>query len=231
MSAILKAISDFTGVSLVKMDQQKMLGLVAGIMAVATPVMADEMAPAAGAPAAAPMECTSRFAGPCYMGAPALTVTASLVSAGTSRYGGKWSSVRALKSMVGGKMADAEVGKLTKQYGKANVASWVKVHDFVVNDALAIATKAGVKLPKPNLKGKALATTLVTAGLDKDGTFYIEYLLDKAVTHGIHEQVMTDIDKKFSPEADANYHKVTNQAMYDLAQALGAKSVKLADYH
>ena len=63
----------------------------------------------------------SRYGGPVYSGAPALAVTASLVKAG----GGPahYSTAKALTSMVGGKLVTAEVGKLTKQYGKASVGS------------------------------------------------------------------------------------------------------------
>jgi hypothetical protein len=176
-----------------------------------------------------PAHAHGRYGGSSYEGKPALTVTASLVQAG----GGpaKYSTAKALTSMVGGKLTQAEVSKLTKQYGKARVNSFIQVGDFAVKDALRIATKAGVKLPNGNLKGKQLASTLVKAGLEKDNTFNIELLLDKAVTHDIHEQVMDDIDKKFGPTADANYHKISNQAFYDLAHALGAKSVKLNKFH
>jgi hypothetical protein len=171
----------------------------------------------------------SRYGGPVWSGKPALNVTASLVQAG----GGPahFSSAKALTAMVGPKLVNAEVGKLTKQYGAAKVKSWLTVFDYAVDDALGIATKAGVKLPKGNLAGKQLAATLVKAGLDKDGTFYVEYMLDKAVSHKIHVAVMDDIDKKYGAAADSNYHAVTNQAMYDLAHALGAKNVKLAPFH
>ncbi len=170
-----------------------------------------------------------RYGGSSYEGKPALTVTASLVQAG----GGPahYSTAQALTSMVGAKLVGAEVAKLTKQYGKARIASFLQVGDFVVKDGLRVATKAGVKLPKGNLRGKALASALVKAGLEKDGTFNIELMLDKAVTHGIHEQVMDNIDKKFGGGGDASYHKIANQAFYDLAHALGAKSVKLSKFH
>jgi hypothetical protein len=171
----------------------------------------------------------SRYGGSSYEGNPALNVTASLVKAGGGA--AKYSTAQALTSMVGSKLVTAEVGKLTKQYGKAKVASWISVGNFAVKDALAVATKAGVKLPAGNLSGKKLASTLVNAGLEKDGTFNVELLLDKAVTHKIHEQVMDDIDKKFGATADANYHKISNQAFYDLAHALGAKTVKLNKFH
>ena len=42
---------------------------------------------------------------------------------------------------------------------------------------------------------------------------------------------MNDIDKKFGVEADMDYHRITNQAMVDLAHALGKKDVKLPDLH
>jgi hypothetical protein len=56
-------------------------------------------------------------------------------------------------------------------------------------------------------------------------------MLDKLVTHNIHVAVMDSIDAQYGTKADANYHRIADQAHYDLAQALGAKSVKLAVYH
>lgn len=188
----------------------------------------------AGVPAHAAMKGMkgmdmSRYGGPVYTGAPALAVTSSLVKAGGGA--GEFSIATALTSMVGPKLVTAEVGKLTHQYGKTRVTSWITVFNFAVADALKKATAAGVTLPAPTLSGKALAATLVKAGLDSHGTFYTGYLLDKAVTHGIHTSVMDDIDAKYGPGADLNYHRVTNQAMVDLAHALGAKSVKVASLH
>ncbi|MBV8163354.1 MAG: hypothetical protein JOZ91_03710 [Candidatus Eremiobacteraeota bacterium] len=172
-----------------------------------------------------------RFGGPVYNGPPALAVTASLVAAG----GGadKYSTATALTSMLGQDTVNAEVAKLTKQYGADAVKMWLKTFDFAVDDALKIATAAGVKLPSPTLSGKELATTLVKAGTAADGTFQIEYLLDKAVTHKIHVQVMDDIDNdpSLGKKADYDYHRISNQAFYDVAQALGMTSVKLAAVH
>jgi hypothetical protein len=174
-----------------------------------------------------------RFGGPVYTGAPALNVTAALVMAG----GGpaNYSTATALTAMVGAATVKAEVAKLTKQYGAAEVATWLKTFDFAVADSLKVATAAGVKLPAadPKMTGKLLATTLVTAGTAKDGTFQIELLLDKAVSHKIHVQVMNDIDKApgLGKKADLVYHTISNQAFYDVAQALGAKSVMLAPLH
>ncbi|HXM18055.1 MAG TPA: hypothetical protein VN934_04530 [Candidatus Tumulicola sp.] len=173
-----------------------------------------------------------RFGGPVYSGPPALDVTAALVAAGGGA--SNYSTATALTNMVGKDLVGQEVAKLSKQYGQAKVTQWLKTFDFAVTDALKIATAAGVKLPAPApLKGKDLAVALVKAGLDKGGAFQIEYLLDKAVSHKIHVAVMNDIDKNpaFGKSADLWYHLISNQAFYDLAQALGATSVKLAPLH
>jgi hypothetical protein len=174
---------------------------------------------------------TNWFGGPIYNGAPALTVTAALVKAGGGAANFKFST--ALVSMLGEKTVNAEVAKLTKQYGKTDVTHFVNGMTFAVKDGLKRATEAGVKLPKApaDLKGAKLAETLVTAGTADDGTWWAGYLFDKALSHDIHVQVMADIDTKFDHARDQNTHKILNQAMYDVAQALGHKDVKLAPLH
>jgi hypothetical protein len=163
-----------------------------------------------------------------YTGKPDLQGAVSLVVAGGPI--GSFSVVKAISAMAGGKVAHAEVAKLTKQYGSAKVASFVAVQNFAVNDAVKRATAAGVTFPKPMLTGTTLAKHVVMAGLVR-GTYYEGTQLDKLLSHPIHEAVMNDIDAKFGVAADGNYHRVADQAHYDLAQALGAKSVKLAAYH
>lgn len=173
----------------------------------------------------------NRYGGPVYTGKPALNVTASLIKAGGGVH--NFSMAKALTSMAGSKLINAEVAKLNKQYGAKRVAHFLVVSDYAVKSSYYKAVKAGVKLPKANLSGKKLAATLVNAGLDSNNTFYFGTLLDKAVTHGIHESVMNDIDKKkwYGEKSDADYHRITNQAMYDLAHALGMTDVKLAPLH
>jgi len=174
-----------------------------------------------------------RFGGPVYSGPPALSVTSSLVAAGGGAM--HYSTAAALVSMVGKDTVNAEVAKLQKQYGKDAVTQWLAIFDFAVTDSLKHAMTAGVTLPAPDkmLTGKELASTLVKAGTAADGTFQIEFLLDKAVSHSIHNAVMDDIDKdpSFGRHADLMYHTISNQAFYDLAQALGDKDVKLASLH
>ena len=166
--------------------------------------------------------------GPVYTGAPDLNATVSLLTAGGGAT--NFSIAKALTAMVGPELVTAEVNKLTKQYGKTDVTNWITVFNYAVDEAAATAIAAKVKLPSPTLKGKALAAELVKDGAG-DGTFWTGTMLDHAVTHGIHESTMAAIDAKYGTKLDGNYHRITDQAMYDLAQALGATSVKLASFH
>ncbi|MBC5799746.1 MAG: hypothetical protein GIX03_09980 [Candidatus Eremiobacteraeota bacterium] len=163
-----------------------------------------------------------------YLGKPDLQAAISLVTAGGAP--GHFSIAKALTALAGDTVADAEIAKLTKQYGKTRFMSFVTVQNYTVNDAVKIATNAGVKFPKPTMHGKALAATVVKLGLE-DGTYYEGVQLDHLVTHAIHEHVMDDIDQKYGTAADANYHRIADQAHYDLAHALGMSNVKLASYH
>lgn len=173
---------------------------------------------------------TNWFGGPIYSGEPALAVTAALVKAGGGADNFSFST--ALVAMLGEDTVNGEVAKLTDQYGKTNVDDFVNGMTFAVNDALKRATEQGIKLPEPaDLSGAKLASALVEAGTAPDGTFWSGYLFDKALSHALHVQVVADIDAKYSHAADENTHKILNQAMYDVAQALGHKDVKLAPLH
>ena len=163
-----------------------------------------------------------------YNGAPDLLAASSLVAAGGAAE--HFSIVAALRSLAGNKIANAELLKLTRQYGPGKVASFVKVQNFAVDEAVRDATTAGVTFPAPTLSGTVLAVRITKHGL-QDGTYYEGAMLDKLVSHTIHEAVMDSIDAQYGAAADANYHRIADQAHYDLAQALGAKSVKLAAYH
>jgi len=164
----------------------------------------------------------ARFGGSVYTGAPDLPLTLSMVVAGG---GPKNFKTTTLVGVLAGPNATAEVAKLTKQYGAAGVKQYLAVFDFVVADALKLATAAGVKLPstpEPDpTDGKALTTALYKAGIDPKIGFNVEYLLDHLVSHGIHTQVMKDIDAKFGLKADATYHVVTLVVFQDLKKAYG----------
>jgi hypothetical protein len=167
------------------------------------------------------VDTSTRFSGSCcvYTGAPALAVTLSMVEAG----GGpsNFSTVTLLKKLTGDSFG-AEVAKLTKQYGKEQVDQFLKTFDFVVNDSLRIVTEKKIALPsKPNPDpndGRALAAALWSAGQTGEG-FNVEVMLDRAVSHPIHVQVMKDIDAKYGIGIDAQYHAILTTAMKDLAAA------------
>ena len=184
----------------------------------------------AGTAFAAGMGHMDRYGGPTYTGQPALGVTAALVKAG----GGArhFSFAKALVHMLGKKTVNAEVAKLSRQYGKHRVREWLKGLDAAVDDGLSIATKDGITLPKPAMRpGPKLAATLVKAGTAPDGTFWAGLMFDHALSHGIHDKVMDATTAKYGAGFTANYHTITNQAMVDVAHALGYKSVKLAADH
>ena len=188
--------------------------LIVALLAVAAPPFA--------APARADSpEIMSRFSGPgIYEGPPDLALTLALIDAGGGPANYKTTT---LLHTLAGPLTGPEVAKLTKQFGKDNVASFVQVFDFVVADTLSIVTANHVALPaKPSVdpaNGKALAAALYRAGLRPNGQFNVEVMLDKLVSHPIHSVVMVDIDKKFNTPVDGDYHIILTQAMKDLKAA------------
>ncbi|HET8586688.1 MAG TPA: hypothetical protein VFM74_02315 [Candidatus Limnocylindria bacterium] len=134
--------------------------------------------------------------------------------------------------MLGEETVNAEVAKLTEQYSADDVKGFIDGMDFAVNDAIKLVTAAGITLPAPaDLHGADLAKALVQAGTAPDGTFWSGYLFDQALSHDIHNQVMADIDASVGRDADQLTHKLLNQAMFDVAQALGMTDVQLAALH
>jgi hypothetical protein len=156
-----------------------------------------------------------------YGGAPDLPLTLSMVVAGG---GPAQFKTTTLVGVLAGANTQAEVAKLTKQFGGDKVASFLTVFDFVVNDSLKIVGEKKIALPpapQPDPKnGKALSAALYGAGA-MDGRYNVEVMLDKLVSHPIHVQVMDDIDAKYGSPADANYHIVLTQAVMDLKAAYG----------
>lgn len=171
------------------------------------------------------------YGGQAYLGKPALKATAALVKAGGGA--ANFSFPKALVAMLGAKTVNAEVAKLNQQYGEETVKTWLNGMTYAVNMGLKYATEAGVKLPEPpaDLTGTKLAAALVKAGVGPDGTFWSGRLFDVAISHPLHNKVMMNINKTKGGHVDLITHKVLNQAMYDVAQALGMKQVKLASLH
>jgi len=170
-------------------------------------------------------DAPSRFSGPgVYTGPPALPVTLSMIMAG----GGPTNfQTTTLVGVLAGPKATAEVASLTQKFGSTKVGNFVKVFNFVVADSLKIVNEKHIVLPStpnPDPKdGKALSSALWGAGQTGQG-FSVEVMLDRAVSHPIHVQVMKDIDAKYGIAADADYHAVLNQAMHDLASVYSLKN-------
>lgn len=170
------------------------------------------------------------FGGAIYHGQPDLAATAALVQAGGGAADFKFST--ALVAMLGQKTVNAEVAKLSKQYGKQKTDAFISGMTFYVHDALKRATEQGIKLAPPaDLHGAALAKALVKAGTAPDGTFWSGYFFDRTISHALHNEVMADVDAKYGHEYDGRTHQILNQAMFDVAQALGMSDVKLASFH
>lgn len=171
------------------------------------------------------------YGGPVYHGQPALKVTAALVKAGGGA--ANFSFPKALVAMLGEKTVNAEAAKLTKQYGKKQVDMWLNGMTYAVKEGLRQATAAGVKLPAApaDLTGTKLAATLVKAGLSSNDTFWAGLMFDHALSHKLHDAVMANINQTKGGFHDMVVHKITNQAMYDVAHALGMNHVRLATLH
>ncbi|TAM60312.1 hypothetical protein EPN52_05435 [bacterium] len=166
---------------------------------------------------------TARFSSDgSYTGSPNLALTLSMIEAGGGPAAYKTTT---LVGVLAGPKAGAEVAKLQQQFGKDNVAQFIKTFDFVVGDSLKIVTAKKIALPKtadpaPS-NGKALAAALYKAGVSAQGSYNVEYMLDDLVSHPIHVQVMDDIDAKYGAKADAEYHVILLQVMKDLKAVYG----------
>ena len=158
------------------------------------------------------------------LGAPNLALMAALIAAG----GGPsaFDAQKLVGNLTGnGPLTQTELAALTKKFGPQNVASFEKTFNFVITDAVAAATTAGITrpaTPAPDpADAKALAAALYAAGVPPRARFDVEYMLDGLISHVIHVTVMNDVeaDPDLGPKADANYHAVLGQLMLDLKRA------------
>jgi hypothetical protein len=155
-------------------------------------------------------------------GAPDLQLTSAMVSAG----GGvrDFSSVK-LFGFLTGSARGAEAAKLTKKFGKHEIADTFAIFDFMVGDFAKIATRSRATLPTPSPAlgtGKALALTMYGAGVSGSGKWDVGYMLEHMISHTAHHAIMHDIDAKFGKSKNANFHIVLTQMMADLAKTYGA---------
>jgi hypothetical protein len=159
-----------------------------------------------------------------YRGAPNLPLTLSVVIAGG---GPAHFQAATLVGVLAGPLTSAEVAKLTKQYGAANVQSFLATFTFAINDALRLAKQLNVALPtQPNpdpRDGGKLSAALVQAGTMPSGRYDVGYMIDRMISHDLHALLMRDINDNpaFGPKANANFHIILTQAVLDLKAAYG----------
>lgn len=166
------------------------------------------------------VDSPTRFSAPgVYTGVPDLPLTFSMILAGG---GSEHFATVALVRILAGSKTDAEVAALKKAFGGQAVQAFVTILPFAVDDSLRIAKQKGIALPStPNPEpqnGEALAGALWAAG-QTGHSFNVEVMFDRTLSHGIHLQVMKDIDARYGVARDADLHAVLNQTMHDLAAA------------
>jgi hypothetical protein len=159
-----------------------------------------------------------------YRGAPNLPLTLSVVIAGG---GPTHFRAATLIGVLAGRLSNAEVAKLAKQYGAANVQSFLATFTFAIDDVLRLAKQLNVALPNqpspdPRDGGK-LSAALVQAGTMPDGRYDVGYMIDRMISHDLHALLMRDINDNpaFGPKANANFHIILTQAVLDLKAAYG----------
>jgi hypothetical protein len=158
-----------------------------------------------------------------YLGPPALPLTAAVVAAG----GGvsHFDSLRLLAVLTGPHETN-EVATLTRRFGKARVGAFVVTFNHAVDDALTVATKAGVTLPPVPAYlqiGPNLAARLFAAGTMADGRYDVGYMLEHLISRNIHVAIMheLDADPAVGPARNADFHIILTSLMGDLKTQYG----------
>ncbi|MHB8634864.1 MAG: hypothetical protein ACYC96_00155 [Fimbriimonadaceae bacterium] len=170
-----------------------------------------------------------RYGGGMYLGAPTLDVTAAMVRAGGGA--SDFSIKRALVVAAGKDWATSELSHLNAKYGAAKMRRWTETFNFAVTDSQRKNARAGVVMPTAHMQARPLAMAMVNAGVDKNHLFTTDLWMDRTESHNVHMKVMSDMDKQYGSDADADWHQVSNRLFYDLALHLNMKQVKLAGFH
>ncbi len=159
-----------------------------------------------------------------YRGTPNLQLTLAVVIAGG---GPQHFQAAKLVGVLAGPLTNAEVAKLTKQYGAANVQSFLATFTFAIDDVLRIVQQLNIPLPKEPLpdpsNGGKLSAALIQSGTMPDGRYDVGYMIDRMISHDLHSLLMHDINAnpQFGPKANANFHVILTQAIIDLKVAYG----------
>jgi hypothetical protein len=168
------------------------------------------------------------FGGPAYTGQPDVDLNSSFIGAGGGPY--NFDIKEALGRMGGHVWAENEMLNLQSQFGAQAVQEWRDTFQFAVLDSYLIAKKNGINISwEPTYTGALLGERVVEAGQNGDHNFNSNFFMDKTVSGDIHHQVMRDIWVMNGRLSLRDFHRITNQAMTDLAHQLGFWDVHPGD--
>jgi hypothetical protein len=153
----------------------------------------------------------------------ALAVSMNLAGGGPDKF-----STNKLINALFGHQKVGELSVLRKKFGLKNTATFFRVSDFAVPDAMNLVQKNNMDLPDdpvpPPGKTKALAAALYRASLDSSGKAHGDTLIINLVSRPVRDQLVGDIDKKFNEGDRKEYFAVLTQVTSDLHFATaGAK--------
>ena len=153
----------------------------------------------------------------------ALAVSMNIAGGGPDKF-----STNKLMSALFGHDKVHELSMLRKKFGLTRMSTFFHVSDYAVPDAMNLVQKNNMTLPDdpvpPPEKTKALAAALYRASLDSSGKAQGDTLIINLVSRPVRDQLVGDIDKKFSPGERKDYFAVLTQVTNDLHSATaGAK--------
>ncbi len=158
-----------------------------------------------------------------YLGAPILPLTAAVVTAGGGAK--RFDSLR-LFAVLTGPHEGAELAALTRRYGKARVRAFTVTFDHAIDDALTVATNAGVTLPPaPSYlrDGGTLSAHLIAAGTMANGRYDVGFMLEHLISRKIHVVIMQQLntDPAVGSVRNADFHAILASLMGDLKTQYG----------
>ena len=156
----------------------------------------------------------------CYNGAPNLALTVSVMQAGG---GPQHFRTMTLFRALAGPLAGAERFRLRMMFGNRSVASFEQVFDFMVSDLVSSSKRERVvfpAVPAPDPRdAKALAAALLAGATVSPGTYSVNVLLDRLLSHSLHLRISADIARRYGAASEENYRRVLLQALLDMKRA------------
>lgn len=151
---------------------------------------------------------------------PNVALTVAVIDAGG---GAEHYDTVALFRTLAGHLAGAELLRLRMQYGKANVASFLSVFNFMMGDIVTTFRDQHVEMnvtpaPDPH-DGKALAAALLAQAAKPDGTLSTDAMLDHLLSPGLNSRIRSDTEKKFGVPSYDNYRTILLQTLADMKRA------------